>query len=154
LPQGKRVGIITWGGGWGVVASDACEDAGFEVPDLPMDLIEKLDEIMPDYWSRGNPIDLVGTLDLSLYPKCLKELAMCENIDTILALGILPDAKLLTDLMQRYEKPILCVTLMSLKGSASEHLLIYNTPEKAVKALTQLYQYHNRKTHNYHGWTF
>ena len=34
LPKGNRVGLLTLGGGWGVVASDLCVENGLEVPEL------------------------------------------------------------------------------------------------------------------------
>lgn len=89
LPRGKRVGILTWGGGWGVVSADACEEAGLEVVALPDSLIKEIDEILPSYWSRGNPIDLVGTLDREAHRKCLELLVTCDEVDCVLALGML-----------------------------------------------------------------
>ena len=35
LPKGNRVGIVTLGGGWGVVTADQCSEKGLVVPDLP-----------------------------------------------------------------------------------------------------------------------
>ncbi len=64
LPQGGRVGIITPGGGWGVLAADACEEFGLEVPKLPQSVIDKISERAPPYWSHGNPIDLAATRDV------------------------------------------------------------------------------------------
>ncbi|MEM3587417.1 MAG: CoA-binding protein [Candidatus Jordarchaeaceae archaeon] len=70
LPQGRRVGIITPGGGWGVLAADACEEYGLEVPKLPKNIIDKISEKAPPYWSHGNPVDLVATYDLELLTWC------------------------------------------------------------------------------------
>ncbi len=89
LPRGKRVGILTWGGGWGVVSADACEDAGLEVVSLPETLLKEIDKILPAYWSRGNPIDLVGTLDREAHRKCLELLVTCDEVDCVFALGML-----------------------------------------------------------------
>lgn len=88
LPKGNRVGIITWGGGWGVVASDFCEEEGLEVINLPEEIIEKLNKLLPPYWSKNNPIDLVGSLDREAHLKCFEILASCKEVDSILALGV------------------------------------------------------------------
>ncbi|MFC1900745.1 acetate--CoA ligase family protein [Chloroflexota bacterium] len=61
LPEGNRVGILTMGGGLGVVAAEACENAGLNVADLEQKSIEKLNELLPDRWSKANPVDLVGS---------------------------------------------------------------------------------------------
>ena len=41
LPKGNKVGIMTLGGGWGVVASDLCVENGLEVPKLSEDVISQ-----------------------------------------------------------------------------------------------------------------
>jgi acetyl-CoA synthetase (ADP-forming) len=61
LPRGDRVGILTMGGGLGVVAAEACEKEGLTIADLEPSTIERLDAILPARWSRGNPVDLVGS---------------------------------------------------------------------------------------------
>lgn len=87
LPRGKRIGIITRGGGWGVLAADACEENGLTVPTLTPDLIRKMDALLPKYWNRKNPIDLVATIAYDPLPECLEMLVKWEEIDAVLALG-------------------------------------------------------------------
>ncbi|MEM1658809.1 MAG: CoA-binding protein [Candidatus Jordarchaeales archaeon] len=89
LPKGNRVGIMTWGGGYGVVASDAFEEAGLEVTSLSDETIEKLNSILPPYWSKGNPVDLVGVFDRSIQPSCLDIIAGDVNVDIVVALGFI-----------------------------------------------------------------
>jgi len=87
LPSGNRVGIITRGGGWGVITADACEENGLAVPSLPEGLLKKFDRLLPKYWSRSNPVDLVATIAYDPYLECLEILAEWEGIDAIIALG-------------------------------------------------------------------
>ncbi len=87
LPKGNRVGIITRGGGWGVLAADACEENGLDVPELPRYLIREMDKLLPKYWNRKNPIDLVGTIAHDPLPQCLEMLAEWDGVDAVLALG-------------------------------------------------------------------
>ena len=87
LPKGSRVGIITRGGGWGVITVDGCEENRLDVPPLPQNVIAKLDKILPKYWSHGNPVDLVATIANDPYLECLEILAAWDGIDAILALG-------------------------------------------------------------------
>jgi acyl-CoA synthetase (NDP forming) len=87
LPKGDRVGIITRGGGWGVITTDACEEQGLVVPQLAAHTIEALDRLLPPYWSRGNPIDLVAIPNIDIYLNCTEILMKDHNIDGVIALG-------------------------------------------------------------------
>jgi acyl-CoA synthetase (NDP forming) len=87
LPKGKRVGILTAGGGAGVLTADACEKEGLEVPDLPKEIIEELNRFLPPFWSHGNPIDITASgfqLGLSAITVCLEALLQCEKIDSVI----------------------------------------------------------------------
>jgi acyl-CoA synthetase (NDP forming) len=87
LPRGNRVGILTRGGGWGVMTADACEEYGLVIPPLPDKLIDKFDMLLPKYWSRGNPVDMVAVIDRDPYRECLDILADWDEVDAIIALG-------------------------------------------------------------------
>jgi acyl-CoA synthetase (NDP forming) len=79
LPKGKRVAVLTVGGGLGVIAADVLKRRGLEVPPLSERTIKKLSSVLSGRWSRGNPVDASG--DLS-YP-CLLPLMEDENIDAV-----------------------------------------------------------------------
>ncbi len=85
LPRGRRVGILTQGGGIGVVASDVCERQGLEVAPLSAATMERLNDLLPSRWSHGNPIDTVAELYVT-FP-CLWAMMEDENIDVILMIG-------------------------------------------------------------------
>ncbi len=80
---------MTLGGGWGVVTSDLCMERGLDVPPLSQELIVRIDRILPPYWSRANPIDLVGEFDPKIPLAILEELMRWEGCDAVLHLGIL-----------------------------------------------------------------
>ncbi len=58
LPQGNKIGIFTFGGSLGVMMTDAAEKHGLNVAPLKQSQIEILNEILPEYWSHSNPIDV------------------------------------------------------------------------------------------------
>ncbi len=89
LPRGNRLGILTLGGGWGVIATDAASEAGFILPELEENVIEVCDEYLPPFWSHGNPIDLVGNMNIEYHLKILEEMAKSSNIDAMVVLGSL-----------------------------------------------------------------
>lgn len=93
LPRGNRVGVITLGGGWGVITADECEERGLVLPPLPPDVYRKLDSMLPPFWSRGNPVDLVGQPDRKLYHEATYAMAASEAFDAVIILGIVGSAK-------------------------------------------------------------
>ncbi len=88
LPEGNRVGIMTLGGGWGVVTSDLCEHYHLAVPELSAELIGAIDQILPPFWSRANPVDLVGENDPDIPLFVMEELMKWDGCDAVINLGI------------------------------------------------------------------
>ncbi len=97
-PKGNRVGVMTLGGGWGVVTTDLCAERGLEVPSLPDDIVARIDKILPPYWSRSNPVDIVGEGDTRIMTQALDALMTWDGCDAVINLGILGRA----DLVRRY----------------------------------------------------
>ncbi len=89
LPKGNRAAIMTLGGGWGVVTSDLCSQYGIEVSELSPEMIELIDNILPPYWSRSNPVDIVGENDPSIPMTIIEELLKWDGCDAVINLGIL-----------------------------------------------------------------
>lgn len=88
LPRGRRVVIFTSVGGWGVLAADACADAGLELVDLPKSIREAIDERVPARWSGGNPIDLAGGETRDTIPEILDLVCAHPDVDAVIHLGI------------------------------------------------------------------
>lgn len=87
LPAGDRLAIVTMGGGWGVVAADACDREGIALAELPGVVIGKLDEFLPSYWSRANPVDLVGNLRRANHFRVIEALMECDEVDILVIMG-------------------------------------------------------------------
>ena len=83
VPRGRRLAILSWGGGWGVIAADLCERGGLDVVPLSDSLRDEIGAFLPSYWSKGNPVDLVGILNLDDHTRCL------ELLTQVLPLGLL-----------------------------------------------------------------
>ncbi len=86
LPRASRVGILTIGGGLGVVAAEAVEKEGLEVARLASSTIEKLNTYLPPRWSHGNPVDMAG-ISMAENPTAFSSLWALmedENVDAIL----------------------------------------------------------------------
>jgi len=85
LPKGRRVGILTSGGGFGCVSTDACERAGLDVAPLSPVTIERLNDVLPPRWPHANPVDTVAA-GFVTYP-CLWPLMEDENLDAVMAIN-------------------------------------------------------------------
>jgi acyl-CoA synthetase (NDP forming) len=85
---GNRVGIITQGGGWGVISADLCEAAGLDIPQLNARVVEILDAFLPPFWSRRNPVDLVAPSKVSMITDSIAALMEHEDLDAVLLLGL------------------------------------------------------------------
>jgi acyl-CoA synthetase (NDP forming) len=87
IPKGRRVGIATLGGGWGVLAADACSRLGLDVIKLPDDVVRELDAFLPVWWSRGNPVDTVAGAAENI-TKVVEILAKSDATDAVLSMGV------------------------------------------------------------------
>jgi acyl-CoA synthetase (NDP forming) len=88
------------GGGLGVVTSDECNEKGLAVPALPDHVIQAIDRHLPPFWSKGNPVDLVGTRDPAAPVIAVEELLKWEGVDAVINLGIVGRHELLRQLLE------------------------------------------------------
>jgi len=88
LPRGRRVVVFTTAGGWGVLAADACAQAGLDLIALPDDIIRQIDELVPARWSRNNPVDLAGGETRDTIPEVLDLICANDEVDAVIHLGI------------------------------------------------------------------
>ncbi len=88
-PRGPRVAVVTTAGGWGVVTADAItRDRDLELVELPDDLRDAIDELLPPRWSRGNPIDCAGGETRDTIPDVLRLVTEHHAVDAVVLLGI------------------------------------------------------------------
>lgn len=88
LPPGRRTIVFTTAGGWGVLAADACAEAGLVLVPLPEDVKERIDGMVPARWSRNNPVDLAGGETRDTVPAVLDMLCAHPDVDGIVHLGL------------------------------------------------------------------
>jgi acetyltransferase len=88
LPRGRRVVVFTTAGGWGVLAADACAQAGLDLIPLPDELRAEIDAKVPARWSRNNPIDLAGGETRDTIPEVLDSICAHPDVDAVIHLGI------------------------------------------------------------------
>lgn len=86
--RGPNVAFLTTAGGWGVLTADAMADSPVRLMDLPDDLMDSLDQVMPPRWSKGNPIDVAGGETRDTIPDALHLIAAHPSVDGVLMLGM------------------------------------------------------------------
>jgi acyl-CoA synthetase (NDP forming) len=89
LPKGKRIALLTLGGGWGVVASDLCIENGLVVQPLSDQIINKINNWLPPFWSHANPVDLVAEMSTEIHLAIAEELLKWDECDAIIHMGII-----------------------------------------------------------------
>jgi len=88
-PKGRRVAVVTNGGGAGVICADEVARHGLELAEFPSELYAALDEILPPFWSKHNPLDMVATGGGDVAPRVLRLVAECETVDAVIVLSCL-----------------------------------------------------------------
>ncbi len=85
-PRGPRVGIVTNSGGLGVELTDLLHEEGLVVPELSAGLQAGLRELLPEYGSPRNPVDLtpIWSRYAELYPALTDQLARSGEVDVVL----------------------------------------------------------------------
>jgi len=87
-PPGKRLAILTNGGGIGVLAIDRLVELGGIPAAVAPDVREKLDAVLPPTWSRSNPVDIIGDADSARYAATLEVLLADPGNDAILVMNV------------------------------------------------------------------
>jgi acyl-CoA synthetase (NDP forming) len=89
LPRGRRIGVVTVGGGWGVISADEVARSGLELATLPPTVIDEISSVLPGFWSHGNPVDLVGTLKPGAAETAVKAVVASDAVDSVVVLGVI-----------------------------------------------------------------
>ncbi len=90
VPRGRRIAVVTNGGGPGIIASDAFSRAGFQVPPLSTEAQERLKPLLMAEASCANPIDLVAPAPPEHYAAAVREVMACGEYDAVALLCIPP----------------------------------------------------------------
>ncbi len=88
LPAGRRVAIVSNAGGAGVLAADACGDAGLTVATLAPATQRRLTRLLPPGAAVAGPVDSSATVNVKTFRTCLETVAADESVDAVLAIGV------------------------------------------------------------------
>jgi acetyltransferase len=157
LPAGPNLAIITNAGGPGIMTSDALLSRGGRLAELSPRTMEKLNAALPSFWSRGNPIDLIGDAGPERYRLALEACLEDDHIDGILLLltaqamiDPLAVAKTIVEVVRAktYQNKTILASFMGRSKVAeanayfaANNIPTYAAPEQAVKTYLTMYQY-------------
>jgi len=159
VPRGRRVAILTNGGGPGILAADSCAQNGLKVPELSSDTVSKIKSVVKRDIHISNPVDLTAGVSPEEFEAVLKILAEDPGNDAIFTIYV-PPAGLdisaaenaisqASPLVRENEKPLLScfVGTSGLKGKIMEGNFVpyYLFPEDAARTLTNAVKYHELK---------
>ena len=153
-PKSDRLAIITNAGGPGVMTTDALIARGGQLAALGAETIEQLNELLPECWSHGNPVDVFGDAPPERFPKAVETVLKDKNVDAVLVI-LTPQAmtdptataRAVATVAARAHKPVLAAWMGGRVVREGIQLLnalgmpTYNTPEKAVQAFMHLVSY-------------
>ena len=86
--SGKRLAVLTNGGGIGVLAVDQLADLGGTLAAISPAIMSKLDTVLPPIWSRANPVDIAGDADGARYAAAFEALIEDPENDAILVMNV------------------------------------------------------------------
>jgi acetyltransferase len=87
-PDGKRLAMLTNGGGLGVLAVDRLAELGGVTAALSPAIKQQLDAVLPPTWSGGNPVDIIGDADAARYAAALELLLADPDNDALLVMNV------------------------------------------------------------------
>lgn len=149
--NGDRIAIITNGGGPGVLAADRTVELGLTLAQFSDSTRQTLEQALPDYWSHGNPIDIIGDAPPDRYRQALDACLADPEVDGVLCIlaplifgDPVATARHVIEASKGSRKPVLaCWMGGSYVGEAqallSEHdVPHFDSPEAAVEAFSFL----------------
>lgn len=149
--QGDHVAIITNGGGPGVMAADRAAEVQVKLANLAPETLTTLDGALPNHWSRGNPVDVLGDATPERYGIALKACLDDPGVDGVVVM-LTPQAmtdpaavaRNVAEVAAGARKPVLGCWMGELQVQTGRELLAqagipqFDAPEAAVEAFAYL----------------
>jgi acetyltransferase len=158
LMKGNQIGIVTNAGGPGILATDALEHAGLEIPRLDHDTVHALKDYLPGAASAANPVDVLGDALADRYEHAIKLVSDDPAVDGVMVI-VTPQA--MTEIektahaigrtAQETHKPVLGCFMGEARVDAGVRILReygvpnYPYPERAAAALAAMDAYRAEK---------
>ncbi len=117
-PRNKRLAVLTYSGGAGIVSTDFFEDAGLELADLSPESRERIQQVFPEWMPAANPVDLWPGVIINgakpVYSACLEAVCRDSQVDAVFVhnfvggFGLEPDMDSMVATARSAGKPLVC----------------------------------------------
>jgi acetyltransferase len=157
-PAGRRLAVITNGGGPGVMAADRAGDLGLPMASLSSATLEALRVALPVNWSHGNPVDLIGDADSARYRAAVAACLADEGVDgvlVILAPQAITDAadaaRAVIEAVAGSAKPVIACWMGEASVAAGRGVLanagipVFRTPDPAVQMFAHISSFYDNQ---------
>ncbi|GAA1880344.1 bifunctional GNAT family N-acetyltransferase/acetate--CoA ligase family protein [Actinomadura bangladeshensis] len=148
LPGGPRVAVVSNAGGAGVLAADACADAGLTVPVVGEATRRVLARVLPACAAVGNPVDTTAAVSAEAFREAIELVAADGAVDAVLALVVPTALGDLRSALRGCRKPMAAVVLGQAETVTISTVTInddavpcYAYPENAARALAHAWKY-------------
>jgi acetyl coenzyme A synthetase (ADP forming)-like protein len=156
LPRGRRLVIVTNGGGPGIIAADSAARNGLLLPQPSQEMIEKLKSVVKRDINFHNPLDTTAGADAEEFRAILRIFADDKDSDAVLSIFIPPVVENMEDFetsirdvaqyFWKEGKPLLACFLgqrgfKAKLGSSGRFVPSYPFPEEAISALSKAVEY-------------
>jgi acetyltransferase len=152
--KGPGLAILTNAGGPGVMAADALSDYGMEPASLSAETRQALDAVLPEHWSRANPVDILGDATPERYAAAASILTQAKEVQALLIM-LAPQAlttadavaQTLADQLSHMTIPVITAWLGGVDVEKGRELFnqagiaTFDTPERAVRAFMNLHRH-------------
>ena len=151
IPAGRVVAIVSNGGGAGVLAADACAEAGLAVATTTPGTRNRLREVLPAGSALVGPVDTTDAVSAEAFREALHLAAAQDNVDAVIALVVRRGPADLIPVLTagRLPVPVAAVVLgqpeairlLPGPGPGGGSVPAYAYPEAAARALARAARY-------------
>ncbi|HSO20788.1 MAG TPA: bifunctional acetate--CoA ligase family protein/GNAT family N-acetyltransferase [Desulfosarcina sp.] len=152
--HGPGLASLTNAGGPGVMEADALCDYGLEPVALAPETVAALDAVLPEHWSRGNPVDILGDATAERYALAAAILLKAREVQALLVM-LAPQAmtaaadvaRVLAGQLENTGIPVIASWLGGMDVEQGREILnhggfaTFDTPERAVRAFMNLHRH-------------
>ena len=156
IPAGRVVAIVSNGGGAGMLAADACAEAGLAVATTSQQTRDRLREVLPADSALGGPVDTTDAVSAEAFGEALHLAATQDGIDAVIALVVMRGRADLIPVLTagRWPVPVAAVVLgqpeairlLPGPGPGGGSVPAYAYPEAAARALARAARYGSRRS--------